>query len=151
MEKSQMKHGAVLGRSLPQDRVQTPATTVFVPWLCGCPPGTAQGAASLHNSKESLRICLRGAILPLPRDFPVCWDPQCQAQSGVGSSQPGHRCLARLLEPPVPSPLRCGIPMADVAWPKPARQARWSSCRLGCKSSSFLLCSQGLLICFNTL
>lgn len=48
-------------------------------------------------------------------------------------------------------PLRSGFPMADLAWSKPARQARWSSCRLGCKFSNFLLCSQGLLIFFNTL
>lgn len=120
----------------------------MVVWLS---PSQSSGCRTPTEQKDSLGICLGGAILPLARDFPACWDPQCQAQRGVRSPQPGRRCLAPLLEPPVPSPLRSGIPMADTAWPKPARQARWSSCRLGCKSSSFLLCSQGLLICFNTL
>lgn len=154
MELSQMNHRAVLDGSSPQDRVQGLTTIAFVPWPCGHPPATAPGAASLQNSQG------------VPRNLPQGCHPAFNTgfSSVLGSAAPDSerggetpaRGAAALpgswpLQPPVPSPFRSGIPTADVAWPKPARQARWSSCRLGCKSSSFLLCSQGLLICFNTL
>lgn len=122
MELSQMNqnHRAVLDGSSPQDRVQGLTNIAFVPWPCGHPPATAPGAASLQNSKESLGICLRDAIPPLTRDFPVCWDPQRQTQSGVGRPQPGVPLPCRALgrcSPPCHHPSAVGFPRQT--WPGP--------------------------------
>lgn len=105
------------------------------------------------NPSHSSGCCILAEQQGVPRNLPQGCHPGFSRALGsaVPFSERGGEPPARAAGAPVPSPLCNGIPVADVAWPKPARQARWSSCRLGCKSSSFLLCSQGLLICFNTL
>lgn len=147
---------ASAGREHPPGRAQAPAAAAL---LLTCSHLRVPAAAQMPkccsscettgewNSTTGPAPGSTDAVLPLTWGFRMCWDPHCQ---------PGVRCRRALpaLNPIFYHPislrnqplLRSGFPMADLAWSKPAQQARWSSCRLGCKFSNFLLCSQGLLI-----